>query len=107
MARRRCLFILAVSLSSLLPAVLGGGLTPAGDAVRVTVREAAAHDVSPPLTELASADRTSGALTAADVEASPPTAAAEQKQLTAAAVEQTEQGTKGAPALVASFDGLG
>jgi hypothetical protein len=60
-----------------------GGLQSASVGRTVTVHTAAARDVSPPLT------------VAAPV------------QVTSASVEQTQQGTKGALEIVASFDGLG
>jgi hypothetical protein len=84
---------------------LVGGDSPAAPQpcphAAVTVRAALALDVSPPLGG-APAD-------AADVraEAIPAPTALQQPPLTAAAVEQTSQGTKPAPEVVASFDGLG
>jgi hypothetical protein len=82
----------------------------------VTVRSAVAHDVSPPLA--------SPALVGDENEAAPEgsgfglgTVPPEQvttrftpaavEQVTSASVEQTEQGTKASPEVVASFDGLG
>jgi hypothetical protein len=59
----------------------------------VTVREAAARDVSTPL----------GASIPSFTEYEAP----QKPPLTAASVEQTAQGTKTAPEIVASFDGLG
>ena len=60
-----------------------GGLQSASDGHTVTVHSAATRDVSPPLTATAPG------------------------QVTSASVEQTQQGTKAAPEIVASFDGLG
>jgi hypothetical protein len=92
---------------------------------RATVRHAAAHDTSPPLASLALAVATpSDALDAADdvearsvalsptnAQATPPTTPIIVPVMTtpagSAPVEQTSQGTKPAPELVASFDGLG
>jgi hypothetical protein len=91
----------------------------------VTVRTAAAHDVSPPLTSLAfAAGQGSGPgdgncpegasharqLTAVRASASNIGSLLPEAltgQLTSASVEQTEQGTKASPEIVASFDGLG
>src|SRR5262245_17233431 len=96
-----------LSLVALLPlAVLGFALVPTGmrgDNTAATVRNAAAHDVSPPLATLPLAPDGPGfAADEEEVEA-PPQAA----PLTAASVEQTEHGTKPPPEIVASFDGLG
>jgi hypothetical protein len=83
----------------------GGGVSGA-----VTVRNAATHDVSPPLAALALVPNgTEGPQNDSDFDsgeedgqvASPTT------PLTAASVEQTEHGTKPPPEIVASFDGLG
>jgi hypothetical protein len=72
----------------------------------VTVRQAAAQDVSPPLSELAHLPPATQ-----DAEDRPgwdqPPAPPGGKKVTSADVEQTEQGTQPPPAIVASFDGLG
>src|ERR1051326_7392545 len=90
---------------------------------RATVHRAAAHDTSPPLASLALAtpsdaldadddvEARSVALSPTDAQATPPTTPIIVPVMTtppgSAAVEQTSQGTKPAPELVASFDGLG
>jgi hypothetical protein len=74
----------------------------------VTVRSAAAHDVSAPLASLAlrqNGNETAGDRTAFGIGPNPAQAAT--AQLTSAAVEQTEQGKKPAAEIVASFEGLG
>jgi hypothetical protein len=86
----------------------------------IEVRPAAMHDVSLPLVVLAGfpaaaesedSDEPSGAPRNALMQGPPPAAPAAPPTMAAAngsgAVEQTSHGTKAAPTLVASFDGLG
>jgi hypothetical protein len=77
----------------------------------VTVNIALAHDLSQPLTQTASrqpeAERATGSQAAQLSWDASALCAAQQPPMNAASVEQTAQGTKPAPEMVASFDGLG
>src|SRR5262249_13844753 len=102
--------------AAILPAVLALSLFHTDSPPRradgtVTVRNAVAQDVSPPLAALACAppegeDERNWRPVAVSWNGSP-VRPAQKPPLTSAAVEQTTQGTKAAPQLVASFDGLG
>jgi hypothetical protein len=76
----------------------------------VTIHQAVAQDVSPPLVSLAVVQNNNEAVKVGSVpgekkaEASQKTAT---ETITAVSVEQTEYGTKPPPEIVASFDGLG
>ncbi len=108
------LFLLAVLVLSLVPAGLRsagpGGRTVPGGGGAATVRHAAAHDVSLPLTALVlvhdgiDATPDEPAFPGGEEDDKVPSRTA---RLTSASVEQTAHGTKAPPVLVASFDGLG
>jgi len=89
--------VLATLVLALKPSRTSPPLKHAVAVGAVTSNWAAAHDVSPPLAELASVETACGPED--DCQAAAP--------LTAAAVEQTEHGTKPPAEIVASFDGLG
>jgi hypothetical protein len=87
------------------------GAPPLRESGGALVSRAAARDVSPPLTVLGRAQAgaefgTGWQPVAVSGDESTPRAAP-QPPLTAASVEQTAQGTRAAPEIVASFDGLG
>jgi hypothetical protein len=98
--------------------------TPAFSIGPVEVRDAVSHDVSPPLLTLAGLKGTAESVVAAEddddeieaprnalMQGPPPAAPPVPPTMAAAkgseAVEQTSPGTKPAPTIVASFDGLG
>jgi hypothetical protein len=112
--RQRFLGVLAVPL-------LAAGLPTLGPSVphgvstgmysshsTVTVRNAAAQDVSQPLASLALASNSDQAAPdGSGSDSRPAPSGVSQDQPTSAAVEQTTQGTLPAAEIVASFDGLG
>jgi hypothetical protein len=113
--------LLRMVASSLLLAVLVLALgrielhsTSHGDGIvrgangAVTVQNAVGHDVSPPLSSLALfQDGNAGTQDGSGVGIGSIPSAAVTTRLTAASVEQTNQGTKTSPEILAHFDGLG
>jgi hypothetical protein len=103
----------AVGLAALTTKVLWARSASAGDGhaghvgAAVTVTPAARHDVSRPLAALsAGSSSLVGRPPSKPSDTGPPTTS-RQPVNTAASVEQNEHGTRPAPEIVASFDGLG
>src|SRR5437899_2162690 len=113
-SNQRLLGVVALALALALVTLGSTAVWPAGDGDDrttyrgrpVTVHKAAAQDVSPPLGTLAVVQARAEAIEDGPGLDQPLAAKAGQK-VTSASVEQTEQGAKPAPEIVASFDGLG